>query len=558
MFLLCFKKSNHFGKCSVCDSKLKSLEKCHICESFQAKIRVSYVHSFSEMLNFSNMNKINYSIHNDIKSDSIYDYLLLIHWISYNSAPELKLVPRILNIFGRAKLPENVYIPTVFLTDYVQYLVKYINQLSGRSKTINWELEGAILALDQFHKINNLTGNKIPVESFVCTMLQLYLDVKRDFRNYKKNNFNVLQFAYMLPAGLKFKYLELESDRVSRTRFHYPRSLTIHRESLISDSKNQLQKIKLSRKLRVEFADEEGIDAGGIIREWSMQVTDYLAPFCFENNWISESADPTNMELLGTIFGLSLFNGTVLNTNLPAPFFKMLLGLEITETDFEFLFPQQMRHLRQFQQSRNMDDFDEYFGCMTFCRNYSRTKSTKNDDHSNCHALVKNGHSLYINKSNLEAYVDAYKQSLLYSMNNDAFKAFHKGFWKLLPCKKYVNNLFSCLELKSILQGDDKFDLTPLRDVCIFDYSLYPVKQVNSKYPLSKFIRDFWEILLNDFSIEQKKKFLRFTTGCDRICQTRMCNIKEYDKRGFFFRVSISGTDSDHLPIAHTCILLLT
>ena len=545
MFSKCV-ASNKLGKCLVCQSKLKKKDKCSTCESYQATITLNYTNSFNGLLKIYKEVKIDYHIQNYIKSESFFDYLIFIHHLVVHGSPTLHLIPRILNIFGRCKLPATVNMCSTYLRDYVQFIVKYINQVSARGKQTNWEFQGAILALHQLYNINQMNSNKVPLSAFTCTMLDLYFDTKRDFRNYKKNKFNLLSYSYVLPSSLKFRYLELETDRSQNIKFYYlPKCLEIHRENLISDSLEILNQTKLGRKLRIEFTNEEGVDAGGVIREWSNLVCDYLSPCLIEQNWISESADAENMELLGTIFGLCLFNGSVLNVNLPNQFFRWLLGLEMRECDFEFLFPEEMKHLNQLLQYSNDANFDELFGCMTFCRNLK--KSNKE------YALVKNGHAMHLNKYNLAEYVHAYKQSLLFAMNPEAFKAFHKGFWKVLPNKKFVNNLFSPQEVRLIIQGDDKFDLSLLRDVCIFDYSMYPIKLMNPKYPLHTFIRDFWDIVLNDFNIEQKKKFLRFTTGCDRICSARFCNIKEYDKRGFYFRVSISGIDSNYLPIAHTC-----
>eukprot|EP00835_Amoeboradix_gromovi_P005879 NODE_605_length_6197_cov_0.280092.p1 type:complete len:559 gc:universal NODE_605_length_6197_cov_0.280092:5738-4062(-) len=552
IFFKCLRNSNKYGFCRVCNNNLKIEEKCHTCESYQSTTFVNFVYNFGDMLAFYRVAQVNFLFQNNLESKSFYDYLLYFHYISYKSVSNINVVPRILNIFGRASLPNSVYIPKVYLKEYIQFLVKYINQMCTRMKESSWQIQGAILSLNQFYLINLQNGIKIPIESFTCTMLEMYLNVKRDYYNHRKKKFNILDFPYILPTSLKFRYLVFETDNTKNIKFYSPQSLTIHRESFISDSRREIKRVKLGRKIRIEFVNEEGIDAGGMVREWSTLVCDYLAPFCIESDWISESADVHNMELMGVIFGLSVFNGTVLNTSLPEQFFKLVLGLKITDSDYTKLFPQEMKSLKQLLSCKNNPNFDSIFGCMSFCRNYKNLPSS-NKDHSHCYPLVKNGHEIYLSKHNVEEYIEAYKQSLLYSMNPEGFKAFLKSFWQILPSRRYVNNLFSSLELKLIIQGDEKFDLTPLRDFCIFDYSMYNIKQMNPKYPLQKFIQDFWDILLNEFTIEQKKRFLRFTTGCDKICSARFCNLKDYDKRGFYFRVSISGLDSEHLPIAHTC-----
>ena len=55
-------------------------------------------------------------------------------------------------------------------------------------------------------------------------------------------------------------------------------SLHIRRNSLIEDSLNQLQSrhIDLKKKLRIEFVNEDGVDAGGLTKEWFLLLVRHL------------------------------------------------------------------------------------------------------------------------------------------------------------------------------------------------------------------------------------------------------------------------------------------
>jgi len=69
-------------------------------------------------------------------------------------------------------------------------------------------------------------------------------------------------------------------------------------------------------------------------------------------------------------------------------------------------------------------------------------------------------------------------------------------------------------------------------------------------YPfvLSQQVCMLWEVV-HSLSLEQKKRLLFFTTGCDRAPVGGLGTLQ--------FIVQRSGPDSDRLPTAHTCFNIL-
>ena len=51
--------------------------------------------------------------------------------------------------------------------------------------------------------------------------------------------------------------------------------------------------------------------------------------------------------------------------------------------------------------------------------------------------------------------------------------------------------------------------------------------------------------MMNEFSEEQKRKFLMFATGCDRAPINGLADLR--------IVISRAGPDSDRLPSSHTC-----
>jgi len=55
----------------------------------------------------------------------------------------------------------------------------------------------------------------------------------------------------------------------------------------------------------------------------------------------------------------------------------------------------------------------------------------------------------------------------------------------------------------------------------------------------------FWEIVHEEFSDEQRKQLLAFTTGSDRVPITGLEDVE--------FILGIEGEEEEKLPVAHTC-----
>lgn len=64
----------------------------------------------------------------------------------------------------------------------------------------------------------------------------------------------------------------------------------------------------------------------------------------------------------------------------------------------------------------------------------------------------------------------------------------------------------------------------------------------------SQTIKDFWHVV-HDFTLDDKRKLLQFTTGSDRVPVGGMSHLK--------LVIARNGPDSDRLPTAHTCFNVL-
>lgn len=94
--------------------------------------------------------------------------------------------------------------------------------------------------------------------------------------------------------------------------------------------------------------------------------------------------------------------------------------------------------------------------------------------------------------------------------------AFHHGFMKV--CDGRVFKLFHAHELMAVVVGNENYDWHALEEVTEYKGGYKSSDQT---------IRWFWSII-HDMSLADKKKFLLFLTGSDRIPIQGMKAIKVY------------------------------
>ncbi|KAF9400205.1 putative E3 ubiquitin-protein ligase, partial [Podila epigama] len=122
--------------------------------------------------------------------------------------------------------------------------------------------------------------------------------------------------------------------------------LKVRRNNLIEESLTQLSRneMDLKKSLRIEFIGEDGVDAGGLRKEWflllvrqlfdpqfGMFVYDDQSSYCWFNPASFESLD--QFYLVGVVIGLAIYNSTILDLPLPLAVYKKLLNTPVTLED---------------------------------------------------------------------------------------------------------------------------------------------------------------------------------------------------------------------------------
>lgn len=117
----------------------------------------------------------------------------------------------------------------------------------------------------------------------------------------------------------------------------------------------------MHRKLRVQFTGEEGVDAGGLTREWySILSREVFNPnyalflpsangTTFQPNSMSfcNSEHLEFFKFVGRFIGKALFDGYNLDVHFTRSFYKHILSQEVTFHDIEDIDPEYYKNLQK-------------------------------------------------------------------------------------------------------------------------------------------------------------------------------------------------------------------
>ncbi|CAH7145213.1 Herc3 [Phodopus roborovskii] len=307
--------------------------------------------------------------------------------------------------------------------------------------------------------------------------------------------------------------------------------LHVRRNHLVGDALRELSihsDIDLKKPLKVIFDGEEGVDAGGVTKEFFLLLLkELLNPiygmFTYYQDshllWFSDTCfvERNWFHLIGITCGLAIYNSTVVDLHFPLALYKKLLNVKPGLEDLKELSPTEGRSLQELLDYPG-EDVEETFG-LNFTPMRLCTTST------------------FLWSSHRQEFVDAYVNYVFQLSVHEWYTAFSSGFLKV--CGGKVLELFQPAELRAMMVGNSNYNWEELEETAIYrgDYS--------STHPTVKL---FWETF-HEFPLEKKKKFLLFLTGSDRIPIYGMASLQ--------IVIQSTTNGEEYLPVAHTCYNLL-
>ncbi|GFZ10082.1 LOW protein: E3 ubiquitin ligase-like protein [Actinidia rufa] len=333
---------------------------------------------------------------------------------------------------------------------------------------------------------------------------------------------------------------------------HSPLRISVRRAYILEDSYNQLRMKStqdLKGRLTVNFQGEEGIDAGGLTREWYLLLSRVIfdkgallfttvgneSTFQPNPNSVYQTEHLSYFKFVGRVVGKALLDGQLLDVHFTRSFYKHILGVKVTYNDIEAIDPDYFRNLKWMLENDISDVLDLTFSIDADEEKlilYERTQVTD-------YELIPGGRNIRVTEENKHKYVDLIAEHRLTTAIRPQINAFLEGFNELIH--RDLISIFHDKELELLISGLPDIDLDDMRANA--EYSGY-----SSASPV---IQWFWEVV-QSFSEEDKARLLQFVTGTSKV-----------PLDGFSALQGISGSQKfqihkaygspHHLPSAHTC-----
>ena len=322
--------------------------------------------------------------------------------------------------------------------------------------------------------------------------------------------------------------------------------LQIRRDSLFEDSFHQLRfrtPDEMKGRLVISFHDEEGIDAGGLTREWYMILSrEIFNPnYClFTRGQDGSTFQPNPLsginqnhldyfKFAGRVFGKAVVDGQLLDGHFTRSFYKHLLGVPIEYSDIEGVDPDYYKSLSQIL-DYNLEDIGVELTFSADVQTFGRNEVVD---------LIPNGRNIAVTDSNKIDYIRLISHHRLTSAIRSQIDNFLEGFHDLVPAE--LVSMFSPPELELLISGLPDIDIDELRIQT--EYVQYR--------STDNVILWFWDALYA-FSREEKAMFLQFVTGTSKVPLDGFENLQ--GMRGTQkFNIHRAYGDAHALPSAHTC-----
>lgn len=443
---------------------------------------------------------------------------------------------------------------------------------------LDWRLTATVKVMSILFAANHISRH-LPVSAFYNTMvdnIELTNDFDRWFTTTKpglatgqpepvfsawqtqsfcsmpfgERRFYFCRFPFMLSIGAKTRVFDhtvrREIDAAMRkevfsrlagrqANFRPPRSndceLQIRRSHVFEDTVAKIEPLDLVLRLnlRVRFAGEPAIDAGGPRKEWlALFFKELLNPkrrlFVSDESsnflWFGKG-DLAYYTVAGSALGLALRNSVVVDINLPHLLFKRLLNVTCSVADIEQIWPSLAQSIRALLDYEG-EDLEEVFG-LTFTA-FDGTP------------LLENGEKIAVTSENREEYAALIVASLI---ETPEYQAFRGGFLKVVGGASL--SLYRPEEIDYLLSGDRKpIDVHALQAVTRYT-NFGSRSKLLHREPVIKWFWEFFACL----DPESQALLLAFITASDRIPAMGIHSMS--------FRITCLGNDSENLPTAHTC-----
>ncbi|KAG9069298.1 putative E3 ubiquitin-protein ligase [Linnemannia hyalina] len=407
--------------------------------------------------------------------------------IIYQSDPRIQAAARVMHLFFKANQPNEKDLP----------------EFGGKNRS------GDDFVIVPFSKDSATKSQKIPIDEYYNMIVDL-IELPVDFCAWESRStmFTFCQYPFLISMGAKMQIMAWDAKRqmeikmqktiealVMQKRLRASENggdatgitlltqaelqqaplliLKVHRNNLIEESLTQLSRneMDLKKSLRIEFVGEDGVDAGGLRKEWflllvrqlfdpqyGMFIYDDQSQYCWFNPASFESLD--QFYLVGVVIGLAIYNSTILDLPLPLAVYKKLLNIPVALEDLATFRPDLAKGFDQLLNYEE-EDVEDVF-CLNFVGSYEAYGENVEVP------LIPNGDDIPVTNLNKRQYVERYANFIMNKSISDQFESFRRGFY--LVCGGHALSLFRPEEIEFLVRGSaEPLDIDQLRSVTVYE-----------------------------------------------------------------------------------------
>uniref|UniRef100_A0A2M4BBW2 HECT-type E3 ubiquitin transferase n=1 Tax=Anopheles marajoara TaxID=58244 RepID=A0A2M4BBW2_9DIPT len=322
--------------------------------------------------------------------------------------------------------------------------------------------------------------------------------------------------------------------------------ITLTRQTLFEDSYHQIMRLpayELRRRLYIIFRGEEGLDYGGVSREWFFLLShEVLNPmYCLfeyanKNNYSlqinpASYVNPDHLQyfkFIGRFIAMALYHGRFIYSGFTMPFYKRMLNKKLTTKDIESIDPEFYNSLIWVRDN----SIDECGLELWFSVDFEVLGQIIH------HELKEDGDKERVTEENKEEYISLMTEWRMTRGIEEQTKTFLDGFNEVVPLEwlKY----FDERELELMLCGMQEIDVDDWQR-----NSIYRHYNRNSKQ-----VAWFWQFV-RETDNEKRARLLQFVTGT---CRVPVGGFAELMGSNGPQRFCIEKVGKDTwLPRSHTC-----
>lgn len=351
----------------------------------------------------------------------------------------------------------------------------------------------------------------------------------------------------ILDFDVKRRYFRTELERLDEGIRREELAVHVHRVTVFEDSFRELYRRnpeEWKNRFYIVFEDEEGQDAGGLLREWYVIISREIfnpmyalftvSPGDRVTYMINPSshANPNHLcyyKFVGRVIAKAIYDNKLLECYFTRSFYKHILGIQVKYTDME------------------SEDYDFYKGLVFLLENhisalgYELTFSLEVQEFgvTEIRDLKPNGRNIPVTEENKLEYIHLVCQLKMCGSIRQQLNAFLEGFYDIIP--KRLISIFNEQELELLISGLPNVDIEDLK--ANTEYHKYQANSIQIQW--------FWRAL-RSFDQADRAKFLQFVTGTSKVPLQGFAALEGMNGTQKF-QIHRDDRSTDRLPSAHTC-----